>query len=155
MNTLKKLIDQTSALFEETSFIINNDSSHFLSRPLPSVGPLREPVISDVNFSLQFEIQSIQKKGWNNGLFCVILLFVMVMSDVFPFYLLLRPLQNMQCFWLSSFWKKIQVKSISNDVATETELIKTETDLNWAEWISFCFRCNYLQVLELQDYIFL
>ena len=56
-------------------------------------------------------------------------------SDVsfFPFYLLLRPLQNMQCFSLSSFWKKIQVKSISNDAATETELIKTETDLNWAE----------------------
>ena len=81
------------------------------------------------------------------------LLFVMVMSVVFPFYLLLRPLQNMQCFSLGSFWKKIQVKSISNDASTKPELIKTKTDLNWTELISFCFR-YYLQVLELQGYIF-
>ena len=90
--------DKTSAIVEETFFIIDNHRSHFLSRPLPPVGPLRELVINDVNSSLQFEIHSIQKKGWNNGLFRV-----MVMSVVFPFYLLLRPLQNMQCFSLGSF----------------------------------------------------
>ena len=83
--------------------------------------------MNDVNSSLQFEIQSIQKKGWNNGLFCV-----MVMSVVFPFYLLLRPLQNMQCLSLGSFWKKIQVKSVLNDASTEPELIETETNLNLA-----------------------
>ena len=67
-------------------FIINNHRSHFLSRPLPPVGPLRELVINDVNFSLQLEIMCSQfrKKGWNDGLFCVVLLFVMVMSVVFP-----------------------------------------------------------------------
>ena len=54
------------------------------------------------------------------------------MSVVFPFYLLLRPLQNMQCLSLGSFWKKIQVKSVLNDASTEPELIETETNLNLA-----------------------
>ena len=61
---------------------------------------------------------------------CVILLFLMVMSVVFPSYLLLRPLQNMQYFSLRSFCKKIHVKSISNDASTEPGLLETNTDLN-------------------------
>ena len=136
-------------------FIINNHRSHFLSRPLPPVGPFRELVITDVNPSLQLEIISIQKKRMGQWIiFCDIIVCDSDISSFFPFYLLLRPLQNMQCFSLGSFWKKIQVKSISNDASTKPELIKTKTDLNWTELISFCFR-YYLQVLELQGYIFL
>ena len=41
-------------------FIIDNHRSHFLSKPLPPVGPLRELVINDVNFSLQLEIMCSQ-----------------------------------------------------------------------------------------------
>ena len=67
-------------------------------------------------FNSKFD--QFRKKGWKNGLFCVMLLFMMVMWVVFSFYLLLRSLQNMQCFSLRSFWKKIQVKSISNDAST-------------------------------------
>ena len=58
-------------------------------------------VINDIKYSLRFEIQPIQKKAR--------ILFVTVMSVVFLFYLSLRPLQNMQCFSLGSFWKLIQV----------------------------------------------
>ena len=58
-------------------------------------------VINDIKYSLRFEIQPIQKKAR--------ILFVTVMSVVFLFYLSLRPLQNVQCFSLGSFWKLIQV----------------------------------------------
>ena len=134
INILQKLIDQTSALVEEMLFYYRQPQIALPFKTTPTSWTVTRTCDQWCEFFLATRnyVQSVQKKGWNDGLFCVILLFVMVMSVVFPFYLLLRPLQNMQCLSLGSFWKTIQVKSVLNDASTEPELIETETNLNLA-----------------------
>ena len=79
-------------------------SVDFLSRPLLLVGPLYERVIvwsMMLNIPCDSKFNQFRKKARVS--------FVTVMSVVFLFYLSLRPLQNVQCFSLGSFWKLIQV----------------------------------------------